>query len=670
MQKTSTLRLTFAAVSLLCALALSSTAAQAATKAPASNAAESPRPDNATCLECHDGTKKIEVKAGEDDKRTLSAVKPEKFGGGVHATMQCVDCHTNIVDNKAPHKKTDKPVATCVQCHETLLQQAKLDGRLASKPRLATVVENVNAYKRSFHARKNTDHPDRPNADCHECHDSHSFAVPADKKSEAYKAWRAEIPALCGDKCHEEQVETFSDSAHGKAIAKGDIKAAVCTDCHTTHEITSTSLASFKLLNPEECGECHKQNLKSYRDTYHGQVTQLGFTYTAKCFDCHGSHGILKVEDPKSKVNPDNKLKTCQSKGCHDGKKMEKATPGFVSFSPHAHAGDFKKYPEVWIASRFMVGLLIGVFAFFWLHCGLWYYREWKDKTLGKVHHQHILTGDLKIDETKQVKRFAAGWRIAHLAFALVTMTLVLTGTTALFSESVWAPSVAKALGGTQMMGVIHRIAAVLFVGIFMAHFVYVMIHLLRKKDFRWFGPDSLIPRWKDFADCRDMFKWFLGKGPRPLFDRWTYFEKFDYWAVFWGVNIIGFSGLMLALPHVTASYLPGWVFNVATLVHGEEAFLAAVFLFTVHFFNNHFRPDKLPPPDIVMFTGSQPLEEFMREHPAQYQRLVAAGELEKYLVDVPSPSMQWKSKVLGLVLIGVGLILLVLVGIGFFTEL
>jgi hypothetical protein len=105
----------------------------------------------------------------------------------------------------------------------------------------------------------------------------------------------------------------------------------------------------------------------------------------------------------------------------------------------------------------------------------------------------------------------------------------------------------------------------------------------------------------------------------------------------------------------------------VATLVHGEEAFLAAVFLFTVHFFNNHFRPDKLPPPDIVMFTGTQSLDEFRRDHAVQYQRLVETGQLEKYLVDAPSRPMTLGSKILGLVLLAFGLGLLIIVTIGFF---
>ena len=623
--------------------------------------------DNAGCLKCHDGQKKLEVPGAEDKMRPLTGIIPDKFGRGVHAKMLCVDCHTNIVDNQAPHKKTTPLKVDCAGCHEKLWETAQKDNTAQAHPRLGIVARNMAAYRQSFHARKNVDEPTRVNAVCHECHDTHFFNVPADKKSAQYTEWRLGIPALCG-KCHDEQLESYSESVHGTEILEEkNPKAAVCIDCHTTHEITGSSLATFKLLNPEECGKCHKENLKTYRDTYHGQVTKLGYTYTAKCYDCHDSHEIMRVKDPNSKVNPKNKLKTCQK--CHDGKKLPKATAGFATFSPHAHAGDYERYPQMWIASRFMVGLLLGVFAFFWLHSGLWYYREWQDRKAGKAA-RHVKTEALGIETTKHFRRFPAGWRIAHLVFAVVTMTLVLTGTTALYAHSVWAPLVAKAIGGAQMVALVHRWAAALFISIFFIHFVYVMQHLLRKRGFRWFGPDSLVPNWKDFKDVWGMFKWFVGRGPKPMFDRWAYFEKFDYWAVFWGVTIIGGSGLMLAFPHVTASFLPGWVFNVATLVHGEEAFLAAVFLFTVHFFNNHFRPDKLPPPDIVMFTGTQSLEEFRREHPAQYSRLVETGELEKYLVDAPSRPMTLGSKILGLVLIAIGLTLLVLVAVGFFAGI
>jgi cytochrome b subunit of formate dehydrogenase len=128
---------------------------------------------------------------------------------------------------------------------------------------------------------------------------------------------------------------------------------------------------------------------------------------------------------------------------------------------------------------------------------------------------------------------------------------------------------------------------------------------------------------------------------------------------------IIGISGLMMWFPSVTASLFPGWVFNVAAIVHGEEAFLAAVFLFTVHFFNNHFRPDKFPQ-DITMFTGKVPLEIYRHEHRKEYDRLLASGELGKYLVDAPSAPMTRASRTLGATLIMFGLFLLTLVMLGF----
>ncbi|MFO1327985.1 MAG: cytochrome c3 family protein [Rubrivivax sp.] len=623
--------------------------------------------ENAGCLNCHDARKdKIEVPAQGDEKRELRSIDPRKFGRSVHTSLSCVDCHTAIVDSKANHqKKPDAKLPSCLGCHEKLLADAQAKGPLPPGSRLGLAVDNGKAYQQSFHARPDKERPGHPKASCDDCHSSHEFNVPP-KGSERRTAWHKEIPNTCGAKCHEDQLETYLTSIHGEEVVeKGNIKAAVCTDCHTAHGVINTSSEKFKLGNVETCGTCHKERLATYGDTYHGQVNRLGYAYTAKCADCHGSHGVLPADNPNSKVHPKNRMETCMT--CHTSKKagMHDATPGFVSFAPHAHGGDFAKYPQMWVASKFMTGLLLFVFAFFWAHSGLWYWREWQDRKQGKTI-PHIDLAALGLDPGKHFQRFAFGWRLGHLLFALVTMTLVITGSTALFADSRWAPTVAALFGGPRNLGLIHRVAATLFITIFMIHFVVVMAKLLRNRGFRWFGPDSLIPNWKDLTDCVAMFKWFLGKGPRPQFDRWAYYEKFDYWAVFWGVNIIGWSGLMLAFPHVTAQYLPGWVFNVGTLVHGEEAFLAAVFLFTVHFFNNHFRPDKLPPPDVVMFTGTQSLDEFRHDHPAQFQRLLESGELKNLLVDKPSRQLHLGSVVLGLVLISIGLLLLVLVISGF----
>ena len=639
--------------------------ARAASKAPEKAAAKL---DNATCLSCHDGTKeKPEIVGSNGEKRPLLPVAADKLAKSVHADMQCVSCHKEITDSVESHKiDTAAQKANCIQCHVALWETVKKEKLTQEKERLGIVVRNIEAYKKSFHALPDKEDKTRPKAVCDQCHNTHSFNIPA-KGSAKRVEWRKTIPNVCGEKCHSDEVEEYSESVHGKELLKkNNVKSPVCTDCHSTHDILGTSAEPFKAGIAEDCGSCHKENLKSYKDTYHGQVNTLGYGYTAKCYDCHGSHGILKSDDPKSKVHPDNRLKTC--KQCHNGKKdLAEATAGFVTFSPHANSHDFARYPQVWLTTKFMIALLICVFVFFWAHSGLWFYREYQERHDKKEHRKAIRTADLNLEKGKHFRRFSWPWRLAHLCFAISVMTLVLTGMAVFYAATPWAAAIMEALGGPKVAGLIHRISAAVMLGIFFLHLVYVVTFLIRnRKTFGWFGPTSLVPRWQDLWDMIGMFKWGLGLGPRPAFDRWTYWEKFDYWAVFWGMAIIGGSGVALAFPGVTASFLPGWVFNVATVVHGEEAFLAAVFLFTVHFFNNHLRPNKYPPPDIVMFTGTVSLDEFKHEHWAEYSRLVESGEIGKYLVDVPSRPMTLASKLLGLTLLVIGFTLLTFVAIGF----
>jgi cytochrome b subunit of formate dehydrogenase len=578
----------------------------------------------------------------------------DKFKQSVHGKRLCVECHKDIT--AIPHDKVGPLRVSCVQCHQDLWEAAKKENKTKEFVRLGVVVEQIDHYMRSIHARPNREDQSRTNATCYNCHDAH-YVYPKDSPGRA--DWRLGIPNACG-KCHARQREEYLDSVHGRqVIGNANPAAPICSDCHTTHDVDRPKLDSIKLTIVRNCGNCHAESLKSYANTYHGQVGTLGYAYTATCFDCHGYHGIQRVSHPQSTVHPNNRLQTCRK--CH-----QQATAGFVTFQPHANTHDYGRYPSMWVASKFMIALLLGVFAFFWTHSALWFYREHRDRREGKSA-PHVATGELLQLQGKHFNRFGPVWRIAHLAFALSVMMLVLTGMAVLYAETGWAKFIVGALGGPRVAGIVHRLSAAIMLGIFFVHLVYMAFRVVpRWKLSNWFGPTSLMPNWKDLRDMLAMFKWFFGKGPRPAFDRWTYWEKFDYWAVFWGMAIIGGSGMMLAFKDVTASILPGWVFNVATLVHGEEAILAAVFLFTVHFFNNHFRPDKLPPPDIVMFTGTVALEEFRREHPLEYQRLAETGELARHLVDAPSQPMTLGSRVLGITLIALGLILLILVVAGF----
>ena len=607
--------------------------------------------DNATCLACH-GNEGFSMPGADGKPRPLHVVK-EKFELSVHAKRQCVECHQDITE--IPHQKTGPLKVSCVQCHQKLWQAMEDDKSGEPKyQRLGVVVDQIERYMKSVHARPNKGDQTRTNASCINCHDAH-YVFPLGSTGRA--DWRINIPLVCG-KCHDKQRGEYATSVHGKEVLqKGNPAAAICSDCHTTHDIESPAVVSAKLAIVANCGGCHTESFRTYTETYHGQVHKLGYAYTAKCYDCHGGHSVQRVSDPASRVHPDNRLGTCRQ--CHTN-----ATRGFLTFAPHATTHDFDRYPHVWIAAKFMIALLVGVFLFFWTHTALWFYREYQDRKEGKTR-PHVTGVDLR-PQGKQFQRFGPVWRLAHLVFAVSVMTLVLTGMAVFFAETAWAKVVVSVFGSPKVAALVHRSAAAIMLGIFFVHLVYFLVRIGRNwSAFRWFGPLSLVPNWQDLKDIIAMFQWFLGRRPRPQFDRWTYWEKFDYWAVFWGMAIIGGSGFMLAVPEATASVLPGWVFNVATIVHGEEAVLAAVFLFTVHFFNNHFRPDKFPL-DIVMFTGAVPLEEFKREHALEYQRLVDTGQLAKHLVDAPSRPMTLGSRILGFTLIAIGLTLLVLVLAGF----
>jgi len=613
--------------------------------------AQDDAPANATCLGCH-RMESLAVRMPNGEMRQLH-VSPDDFEQSVHGSRSCVECHKDVTE--IPHRKGIDRRVGCVQCHQSLWQAAEEENRTQELARLGVVVEQIDSFMRSIHARPNMEDQSRTNATCYNCHDAH-YIQPIDTHIGAES--RLGIPQVCGQ-CHSQIEEAYLSSVHGQEVSlNGNANAAVCTDCHTTHDIESPSDSTTKLAITQNCGNCHAEELETYLGTYHGQVSTLGYAYTAKCYECHGHHDIKRVADEASSVHVNNRLETCTK--CH-----ENATQGYIAFQPHGNTHDFDRFPQMWITSKFMISLLAGVFIFFWTHAALWFYRENADRKQGK-NGLHVQMDELPLGERKYFRRFAGLWRLAHLTGALAIMLLVLTGTTVLYADSFWAPTVVTLLGGPATAAFLHRIGAVMFMAVFFGHLTYFAFRIGRNwRTFKWFGPDSLVPNWQDLRDAAGMFRWFFGRGPRPLFDRWTYYEKFDYWAPFWGMFIIGVSGLMLWFPATTASFLPGWVFNVGTIVHGEEAFLAAVFLFTVHFFNCHFRPDKFPL-DIVMFTGVLPLEEFRLEHPLEYRRLREAGRLEEYLVDAPSAPMTRYSKILGGSLIVIGLSLLVLVLVGF----
>jgi len=241
----------------------------------------------------------------------------------------------------------------------------------------------------------------------------------------------------------------------------------------------------------------------------------------------------------------------------------------------------------------------------------------------------------------REFVRFTRLQRALHACMIVSFLTLATTGLTLKFSYTGWAVMLSRLLGGFQTAGYIHRTAAVLMFGVFCTH-LYNLYRVKKRESMSWralvFGANSMLFNRQDLKQFISTMKWFLGRGPRPQYGRWTYWEKFDYFAVFWGIAVIGSTGLTLWFPVWFTRILPGQFLNIATIIHSDEALLATGFIFTVHFFNTHLRPEKFPM-DTTVFTGHMPLAELKRDKPLEYEALVESGKLEAQLED-PQPEI------------------------------
>ncbi len=324
----------------------------------------------ASCKDCHG---KHDIKKREEFTRLICKrchqgvynVYTESIHGkdaitGIRDVATCHDCHGehNIYKKNDPRSTVyhlNLP-QTCAKCHANPELIKKYNIPVGNAYKL---------YMDSIHGRAITKSGLLVAANCSDCHGSHEIKPHTDPKARIY---RGNIPSTCGT-CHAGITATFEESSHGTAFKKGNTKAPVCIDCHTAHQIQRIEVEAWKLDIVRECGTCHEEFLKTYRDTYHGQVTSLGFTRVARCSDCHGSHNIFPPTHPLSTLSRENKVITCRK--CHP-----KANVNFVKYDPHADPHNKEKNPALYYSYKFMHYLLIGVFAFFAPHTLLWLFRS------------------------------------------------------------------------------------------------------------------------------------------------------------------------------------------------------------------------------------------------------------------------------------------------------
>ena len=409
------MRLLLSGCHLVLALAVTVSVAAAAPQKPAA-----PKPPaNDDCLACHSDAGAVRA-----DGRSV-AVAPETFAASIHGMggLACVDCHTDLAAQAEwPHAEKLAP-AQCGACHDTAVAaydtgvhaQARRSGGNMAAATCADchgshdIKPSADPASRTHHARLldtcggchgNAEIIARGNIEignvvdlfrdsihgkaliksglsvaptCTDCHGSHDIRRKTDAAS---KVFRNTIPGTCSS-CHEGIGREYWESVHGTQVAQGSPLAPVCTNCHTAHEIRRSDVEGWKLEVIKECGTCHEHSLETYRDTFHGQVTALGYARVASCADCHGAHNVFPKADPRSMVSDANRVATCQQ--CH-----ARATARFAQFDPHADPGNRERNPLLFYTAQFMHMLLVGVFSFFGLLTVLWLGRSLQLKAAGE----------------------------------------------------------------------------------------------------------------------------------------------------------------------------------------------------------------------------------------------------------------------------------------------
>ena len=358
------------------------------------------------CLRCHEDR---DLRASKDGRSLY--VRNEELADSRHNATTCSQCHSDVNASRVRPCETITKAVDCSSCHAEIGQQYRVSthGRLVEKkdpnaptckechgthkvlgkgspisPTFATNVpelcarchregqkaavrytggqhEIIERYTESIHGKGLLKSGLTVTATCTNCHTAHHVLPRSDSLSSVNPG---NVPKTCGH-CHHGIEGQFEQSVHAVKVGKAHKELPVCSDCHSAHTIRRADEQGFKLDIMTKCGRCHKDIAETYFDTYHGKVSQLGYTKTAKCYDCHGAHDILPISDPRSHLSRENVLATCQK--CHEG-----ATRRFAGYLTHATHHDPEKYPFLFWTFWGMTALLVGTFVISGVHTLLW----------------------------------------------------------------------------------------------------------------------------------------------------------------------------------------------------------------------------------------------------------------------------------------------------------
>ena len=550
------------------------------------------------CGQCHTGgdpslTRPCATITARVDCSVCHAAAVEDYQKSIHGQLfaqqspdapACSDCHGKhgILSHNDEHSPTfSRNVPTlCGSCHRT--------GHKAALRYKGTQTNVLEHYEESIHGQGLLKSGLTVTANCADCHTPHRELPSRDPNSSVNPR---NVASTCG-RCHQGIYAAFTISVHSPSVTRTTKPLPVCSDCHSAHSIRRTDLSDFRLHIMDQCGHCHEAIAKTYFDTYHGKVSKLGYVKTAKCYDCHGSHDILPVADPASRLSRANVVKTCAQ--CHPGSNRR-----FAGYLTHATHHDPKKYPYLFFTFWAMTSLLLGTLVIAGLHTLAWLPRSFQ-------YSRELKARGAASPDQPYVRRFRPFERNLHLMVVSSFLGLAVTGMILKFSYAPWAQVLARLLGGFEAAGLIHRFCAVLTFTYFGLHLWDLVpqaprqrqelaaIHLRARKH----GLQPPRP-----AGVRRLHQVVSGQGAAPRVRPLDLLGEVRLLRRVLGRGHHRQHRTAPLVPGVLHPPVPGWHVNVATTIHSDEALLAVSFIFIVHFFNTHFRPEKFPI-DTVIFTG------------------------------------------------------------------
>ena len=532
-------------------------------------------------------------------------------------------------------------VASCIACH-------------------ASPMDNVGAVNQE--ALGKSPHKDLMCQDCH----STITAAPHTKEMLREKA-------VCGT-CHPEPLADYMESVHSRPDkVAGD--HPTCSSCHgrggDPHAVVKPDWS--RRQTTIMCARCHSQNARmvrygvdpdaahSYRRSFHGKaLLRFDLQKAAGCVDCHKHHNVKSPGDPTAPTNPANGAATCAQEGCHPGAKVNFAMSGANHLALKTKVSPFLRFEELFFqlltagtmlfliggialdlrvrvftrkpvpaSSRIVAGIIALSFVCLVASLAMTFLGFGRPRWTGVAAVILMVAASAVWAATRrrgakpaepEYPRLDLVHRLQHIMLFLSFIALALTGLPLRFAEHPWLAAMYHAIGGIGVARGIHRVAAVIMIAAWIWHSLDLLVRWKRAgfKLSSW----SMVPTLKDVRDFVDLSKYYFGFASEPpKFDRFEFRQKFDYFAVYWGMPIMVFSGLVLWFPIFLGNLLPEVGISAAYIAHSDEAILAILAIAVWHFYNVHFNPGDFPM-SFAWLTGKKTRSQMEHEHPLELERI------------------------------------------------